>query len=85
MVDDLFSDHSPFADDTSFITTLQGGLLAQWLRHWTLNHEIVGSSPAVRLVFSTKSPWARFVPEMGSGSLSRKMRTWEYTEKAIVH
>ncbi len=30
-----------------------GGLLAEWLRHWTLNHEIVGSSPAVRLVFST--------------------------------
>ncbi len=29
------------------------GLLAEWLRHWTLNHEIVGSSPAVHLVFST--------------------------------
>ncbi len=30
-----------------------GGRLAEWLRHWTLNHEIVGSSPAVRLVFCT--------------------------------
>ena len=29
------------------------GQLAEWLRHWTLNHEIVGSSPAVRLVFCT--------------------------------
>ena len=26
---------------------------AECLRHWTLNQEIVGSSPAVRLVFST--------------------------------
>ncbi len=29
-----------------------GGLLAERLRHWTLNHEIVGSSPSIRLVFS---------------------------------
>ncbi len=24
--------------------------MAEWLRHWTLNYGIVGSSPAVRLV-----------------------------------
>ena len=24
-----------------------GGQLAEWLRHWILNHEIMGSSPAV--------------------------------------
>ncbi len=29
-----------------------GGLLAEWLRYWTLNHDIVGSSPAVLLVFT---------------------------------
>ena len=28
-----------------------GGPLAEWLRHWTLNHEIVGSSPVIHLVF----------------------------------
>ncbi len=49
------------------------GPLAEWLRHWSLNHEIVGSSLSIDLVFDTYSPWARFVPEM-SGSLSRK---WE--------
>ncbi len=26
-----------------------GAQLAKWLRHWTLNHEIVGLSPGVRL------------------------------------
>ncbi len=31
----------------------KGGQLAEWLRHWTLNHEIVGLSPAERLVFCT--------------------------------
>ncbi len=25
-----------------------GGQLAEWLRHWTLNHDIVGLSPVVR-------------------------------------
>ncbi len=29
------------------------GQVAEWLRHRTLKHEIVGSSPAVRLVFGT--------------------------------
>ncbi len=33
--------------------TVIGGQLAEWLRHWTPNHEIVGLSPAVRLVFCT--------------------------------
>ncbi len=23
------------------------GRMAEWLRYWTLNHEIVGSSPAI--------------------------------------
>ncbi len=27
-----------------------GGPLAEWLRHWTLNHEIIGSSPSIHLV-----------------------------------
>ncbi len=50
---------------------------AEWLRHWTLNHEIVGSrdrgfESLHTLSVRTWSLWARFVPAMFSGSLSRK-------------
>ncbi len=38
--------------------------MAEWSRYCTLDHEIMGSSPAIHLVFCAYSPWARFVPQM---------------------
>ncbi len=29
------------------VMPLGKGRMAEWLRYWTLNHEIVGSSPAI--------------------------------------
>ena len=38
---------------SNIICIVKEGQLVEWLRHWPLNHEIVGSSPSVRSVFCT--------------------------------